>query len=209
MIEILVCDDHAVVREGLKLIIESSEDISVKSEAGSGEEAVALVTKHAFDAVILDISMEGMGGIEALNQIKNTRPDLPVLMLSMHPEDQYAVRVLKAGAAGYLTKKSASEDLLEAVRTVYRGRKFITPAVSRKLVDTILEPQNSQKHEGLSDREYQVLIMLGKGKSLGEISDELHLSPKTVSTYKTRIMNKMGISNNAELIRYCIENSLV
>jgi DNA-binding NarL/FixJ family response regulator len=209
MIRILVADDHAVVREGLKRIIAATTDMMVAGEAVNGQQVLDLVGSGSWDVVLLDISMPGRGGLDVLRQLKAEHPRLPVLVLSMYSEDQYAVRVLKAGGAGYLTKDSAPEELVNAVRRVIRGRKYIGPATAERLaVDLDLDFQEAP-HEALSDREYQVLCLLGSGKTVSEIADRLALSVKTISTYRTRILEKMKMNTTAELIRYAIRHNLV
>ena len=209
MIKILICDDHAIVRQGLRQIIEDCNDITVVGEADSGEEALGMISKNDFDVVVLDIAMDGIGGLEALKEIKYRKPKLAVLMLSMYPEDQYAIRVLKAGAAGYLTKKSAPNELLQAIRTVATGKQYITASVSEKLVSNLNADKCVLLHETLSDREYHVFIQLAEGKTVGQIAKNLHISVKTVSTYKSRVFEKVGIGNVADLIRYTLEQKLI
>jgi len=209
MIKILICDDHAVVRQGLRQIAEDCNDINIAGEAESGEELIRLIDKDNIDVIVLDIAMDGIGGIEALKEIKFRKPELAVLMLSMHPEDQYAIRVLKAGASGYLTKKSAPDELVQAIRTVAKGKKYITASVSEKLVSNLNIDEDTEPHETLSDREYQVFIKLAEGKTVGQVAKNLHISVKTVSTYKSRVLEKMGAGNVADLIRYALEQKLI
>jgi len=209
MIKILVADDHAVVREGLKRIIAETADLVVAGEASNGQEVLEKVQSGHWDVVLLDISMPGRGGLDVLRQLRGEKPKLPILVLSMHSEDQYAVRVLKAGAAGYLTKDSAPEQLVNAIRRVIRGRKYISPSVAEKLAFDLEIDFKEALHENLSDREYQVLCMIASGKTVTEIAERLALSVKTISTYRTRILEKMKMSNNAELIRYAIKHGLV
>jgi two-component system, NarL family, invasion response regulator UvrY len=208
MISILICDDHAIVRKGLKQIVEECKDITVAAEAGSGEEVLMLIGKEDFDVVVLDIVMEGIGGIETLKELKHRKPKLPVLVLSMHPEDQYALRVLKAGASGYLTKKSAPDELVNAIRTIASGKKYITATTAEALASCFDVDKQTLPHESLSDREYQVLIALTTGRGITEIAESLGLSVKTISTYKTRIFEKLNTTNTAEMIRYAMEHNL-
>jgi len=208
MIKVLICDDHAIVRQGLRQIVEDCNDIMIAGEANSGEELIRMINKDDSHVIILDITMDGMGGIETLKEIKHQKHELGVLMLSMHPEEQYAIRVLKAGASGYLTKQSAPDELIQAIRTISIGKKYITSSISEKLVSTLNADEAVQPHESLSDREYQVFEHLAKGKTVGQIAENLHLSVKTVSTYKSRILDKMGINNMADMIRYAIEKKL-
>jgi two-component system, NarL family, invasion response regulator UvrY len=209
MIKILVVDDHAVVREGIKQILAGQADMVVEDEAGSGTETLSKVMKQNFDLLLLDISMPGRNGIEVLEEIKSLRPKLPVLILSMHPEEQYAVRMLRAGAAGYLTKASAPQELISAIRKVSRGGKYITISLAEKLAFDLDAGADKPLHEKLSNREYQVMLMLASGTSVSEVAEELCLSAKTVSTYRTRIMEKMGMKKNAELTLYAVNNNLL
>lgn len=209
MIKVLIADDHTIVREGLKQIFEGISDIVVTGEAGSGPEVLEQIRKFSYDVILLDISMPGRGGLDILKQIKSEQPRLAVLILSMHPEEQYAVRVLKAGASGYLTKESASDELIAAIRKVSQGRKYISASLAEKLAFALETHEKERPHERLSDREYQVLVMIASGKTVKEIANELSLSVKTISTYRYRILDKMQLKNNAELIRYAIINRLV
>ena len=209
MIRILVADDHAVVREGIKQILASQEDIVVADEAGSGSETLAKVMKQSFDLILLDISMPGRSGVEVMEEIKALYPKIPVLILSMHPEEQYAVRMLRAGAAGYLTKASAPQELISAIRKVSRGGKYITLSLAEKLAFELDDRLDKPLHEKLSNREYQVMLMLASGKFVGEVAEELCLSAKTVSTYRARIMEKMNMKKNAELTLYAVKNNLL
>lgn len=209
MIKILVADDHPIVRQGLKQILSEYPDMTVADEAGNGKEVLAKIVKKDFDIVLLDISMPGRNGLDILKELKTKKPKLPVLVLSIYPEDQYAVRVLKLGAAGYLTKESVPEELVAAIRKVARGRKYVSNSLAEKLATDLEINAEKPIHENLSDREYQVMFMIASGKRLKEISEELSLSIKTISTYRSRIMEKMHMRNNAELIRYALQNSLV
>jgi DNA-binding NarL/FixJ family response regulator len=208
MLRVVVVDDHAVVREGLKRIISESQNMTVSAEASGGNEAVEVVKKTPCDAVVLDITMPDKNGLEVLKEIHEFNPRLPVLVLSMHGEDQYAVRTLRAGAAGYLTKETAPMKLVEAIRKVVRGGKYVSPSLAEKLVFD-LDKESKQPHELLSDREYQVLCMIASGKTVSGIATELVLSVKTVSTYRSRILEKLDMANNAELTRYAIKSGLV
>lgn len=208
MIRILIADDHAVVRAGLRQIIAETTDMVVTAEASNGQEVLERLLRDDFDVVLLDIAMPGRDGVDTLKQIKNQKPELPVLILSMYPEEQYALRVLKAGASGYMTKESAPEELVEAVRKVSGGEKYVSPTLAERLVSA-LTLGDKPLHEKLSDREYQVMCMIAKGKSVTEIAGEMSLSVKTISTYRTRILEKMNIKTNAQLTLYAIENRLV
>ncbi len=209
MIRILIADDHAIVREGLKQVVAETSDIVVADEASNGHEVLNKVFKNNYDVVVLDITMPGMNGMDILKQIKSHKPELPVLVLSMHPEDQYAVRVLRAGASGYLTKESAPDELITAIRKVSVGRKYISSSFAEKLAFELEVNTEKPFHEILSDREYQVMCMIATGKTVKEIAEELCLSVKTISTYRSRILEKMNMKNNAELTYYAIKNGLV
>jgi DNA-binding NarL/FixJ family response regulator len=209
MIKILIADDHPIVRKGLKQILAETPNIIVAGEANNGAEVLKKVLKNEYDMVLLDISMPGRDGIDTLKELKDLKPNLPVLILSIHPEDQYAMRVLRAGAYGYLTKESAPEELISAIRTVSLGRKYISPSVAEKLVFNLDKNAEKRPHDKLSDREYQVMHMIASGKTVKEISEDLSLSVKTISTYRARILEKMKMKNIAELIRYAIKNGLV
>jgi DNA-binding NarL/FixJ family response regulator len=209
MIRILVADDHTVVRQGVKQILADVQDMTVKEEAQNGVETIQKITENEFDVVLLDISMPGRSGLEVLEDIKAQRPKLPVLILSMHPEEQYAVRALKAGASGYLTKASAPQELIGAIRKVAGGGKYVTVSLAEKLADELEIDTQKLPHERLSNREHQVMLMLAEGKSVSDIAEELCLSVKTISTYRTRIMSKMGMKKNAELTLYAVHSKLI
>ncbi len=209
MIRILVADDHVVVRRGLKMILLEGFPGAAIEDVGDAEDLVKQVIKSDWDVVISDLNMPGRSGLDALVQIKQIKPTLPVLILSIHPEDQYAIRVLKAGASGYLSKDMAPDELVNAVQKVMLGKKYISAAVAEKLTASFDEDQNKMLHENLSDREFDVLKMLAKGKSVSEIADLLFLSVTTVSTYRARIISKMNLKNNAEITLYAIEHKLI
>jgi len=209
MIRILVVDDHTVVREGIKQILAGQEDMFVEDEAESGQEALNKLTKKNYDLILLDISMPGRSGLEILEEIRLKQPKLPVLILSMHPEEQYAVRTLRAGAAGYLTKASAPQELISAIRKVARGGKYVTASLAEKLAFELDAGAEKPRHEKLSNREYQVMLMLASGQSVTEVAEELCLSAKTITTYRTRILEKMDMKKNAELTLYSIKNNLI
>jgi DNA-binding NarL/FixJ family response regulator len=209
MIRILVADDHSVVRQGVKQILADVSDMAVKDEAQNGSETLEKVLRNDYDVVLLDISMPGRSGLEVLEDIKNQRPKLAVLILSMHPEEQYAVRALRAGASGYLTKASAPQELIGAIRKVAGGGKYVTSSLAEKLADELEIDTEKLPHERLSNREHQVMLMLAAGKSVSDIAGELCLSVKTISTYRTRIMDKMGMKKNAELTLYAVRNKLI
>lgn len=206
---ILVADDHAIFREGLKQVIGMTVDMTVVDEAVNSQELLQKVQNNDYDMVILDVSMPGRNGLDALVEIKNMKPKLPVLVLSMHPEEQYALRAYKSGASGYLTKGSPSHELLDALQKISLGKKYVSSALAESLVTGLREPSQQDLHHSLSNREYQVMSLIGSGKTVGKIADELALSVKTVSTYRAHILRKLNMNNNAELTRYVIENDLL
>jgi len=206
---ILIADDHAVVRQGLKQILAEAFKRAAFGEAANFQQTLERVGKEHWDIVILDLSMPGRSGLAALTEIKRSHPALPVLMLSMHPEDQFAVRLLKAGAAGYLTKESAPDELVGAVRKVIAGGHYVGPALAEKMASLLAGGMEAAPHETLSDREFLVLSLIASGKSTSLIAQELSLSGKTVSTYRRRLLEKMGMSNNAQLVLYAFQNRLV
>jgi two-component system invasion response regulator UvrY len=209
MIKILIADDHPVFRFGLKQIIQEAPDLVVVAEAINGREALVMATKGDYDVVVLDITMPVRNGVDVLFELKHERPALPVLMLSMHPEEQYAMRALRAGASGYLTKESVPEELVAAIRKVAGGGKYVSASLAEHLASMVQSDVGVPPHETLSRREYQVMCMIASGKTVSETAQELSLSAKTISTYRTRILEKMQMKNNAELIRYATKNQLV
>ena len=209
MLKILIADDHAIVRQGLKQIVTETPDMIVAGEASNGQELLNKIQESDYDVVVLDITMPGRDGIDVLKQLRSERPELPILMLSIHPEEQYALRALKAGASGYLTKESAPDELVVAIRKVSRGGKYISSSLAEKLAFELEVGREQAPHETLSDREYQVMRMIASGKTVMEIAQELVLSEKTISTYRSRILEKMNMKNNAELTYYAIKNQLV
>jgi two-component system invasion response regulator UvrY len=209
MINVLIADDHAVVREGLKHILSETSDLKVTDEARTGHEVLEKLSRIDFDMVVLDITMPGISGLDVLKQIRSQKPRLPVLIMSMNSEDQYTGRALRAGASGCLTKKCKPEEFISAIRNVSLGRKYVSAAIAEKLVNELELKSERPPHNSLSDREYHVLLLIASGKRAKEISEELHLSAKTISTYKSRILQKMNMKSYAELINYAIKNSLV
>lgn len=209
-IRILIVDDHALLREGVKHILSEHPDLVVAGEASNGNDALAKLQAENWNAVVLDMSMPGKSGVELIKQMKAEKPKLPILVLSMHKEDLYAVRTLKAGASGYLCKDNAETQLAQAIRKVATGGLFISPAVAEKLaVEMLTGATDAPPHALLSDREYQIFQLIAGGKSVSDIGHELNLSVKTVSTHKTRLMQKLNVANVAELIRYGIRHGLV
>jgi DNA-binding NarL/FixJ family response regulator len=209
MIRILIADDHAIVRKGLKQLLLEEYPSAVIVEAENAEQLVVEAIRNEWDVVVCDLSMPGRSGLDALQQIKQSSPNLPVLIMSMYPEEQYALRVLKAGASGYLGKETIHDDLIKAIQTVMLGKKFITPSVAERLADVFKSDPNQQLHESLSNREFDVFKLLASGKSVSEIASQLSLSVTTVSTYRARILEKMQMRSNADLTRYAIEKSLI
>lgn len=208
MIRVLIVDDHAIVREGWKQILADTDDIRVVREAGSYAEALAQMPEKGWDVGVLDISLPGRSGVELLKQSKRLYPDRPLLVLSVHPEEQYAMRVMRAGASGYLTKETAPTELIDAVRKVYHGGKFISEKLGELMLFHLDENADEVRHDSLSDREFQVFCMLAHGKSATQIADELSLSVKTISTFRTRIMQKMDFGNTVDLVKYALNHGL-
>jgi DNA-binding NarL/FixJ family response regulator len=209
MIRVLVADDHPLFREGVKQILAETSDIIVADEASNGREVLAKLGQNHYDVILLDIAMPGESGVEVLKHIKSIKPDQAVLILSMYPEKQYALRILRSGASGYLTKESTPDQLVTAVRRVVAGGRYISPELGEELALRVGKEFKIPRHERLSDREHQVLVMIASGKTTGEIADELSLSAKTVSTYRTRMLEKMNMKTDAELTHYAIQHELV
>lgn len=208
MIKIMIADDHPIVRAGLKQIIAEDSEMVVADEASNGHEVLDKACKKDFDVIVLDITMPGMDGLDVLKQLRIDRPGLPVVILTFHPEAEYAVRVLRAGASGYITKASVPAELIKAVRKVYGGGKYVSPSLAEKLASDLNSESEKMPHETLSDREYQVMCMIASGKTVKEVADELALSIKTISTYRSRILEKMKMRNNAQLTHYAIVHRL-
>lgn len=208
MIKVLIADDHEIFREGIKKVLGGITDIVVAGESGDGLDVINKVKKENYDVMVLDINMPRMNGLEILKATKREKPNLPVLILSMYPEEKYAVRVLKAGASGYLTKSSISGELIEAVRKAAQGKKYISPTLGEKLACFLEVSEDGPLHENLSDREFQVMGLIAQGKTVKEIAQELYLGISTISTYRSRILEKLKMKSNAELTRYVMENEL-
>lgn len=209
MIRVLLADDHKIVRAGLKELLSETGDIAVAGEANDGTEALARIREDEYDVAVLDMSMPGRSGIDLIRQVKQEKPRLPILVLSMHSEEQYAVRALKAGASGYLTKESAADQLVTAIRRIAAGGAFVTPETAQRLALDLNGAAAAAPHTLLSDREFQVFRFIAGGKTVSDIAKQLSLSVKTISTHKTRIMRKMRLANQTELIRYAIEHRLL
>ncbi len=207
--KVLIADDHPVVRRGLKHILEANPEMSVVAEAKDGNEAVEFARKLDWDVAVVDYSMPGRGGVELVKEIKRHQPNRPVLVLSMHPEELHATQVIKAGGSGYLNKESAADELAIAIKKVARGGKYVSPALAEKLADELAPGAERPLHETLSDREYRVMWLLASGKQINEIGKEMFLSPSTISTYRLRILRKLKLANNAQLVRYAVKYRLV
>jgi two-component system invasion response regulator UvrY len=208
MIKVFIVDDHIIFREGLKKVIATAPDMEVADEAGEGREALGKITRNAYDVVLLDLGLPGMDGLDVLRTARERKPALPILVLSIFPEEHYALRVLKEGAAGYLTKESVPNDLIRAIRSAAQGGKYVSASLGERLADRLVGKRGPQLHELLSSREYQIFRMLGAGKSVKEIAQELCLAPTTVSTYRSHVLEKMGMKSNADLVRYALEHGL-
>lgn len=209
MTRILIADDHAIFREGLKQILEDVPDMVVVDDVSRGQEVLDKIEKQDYDILLLDIAMPGLSGLETLKLLKGRKPRMRVLILSMYPEEQYAVRAIKAGAAGYITKASASEELLQAIRKISGGGRYISTSIAENLLFDLEPEEDRPIHQRLSDREYQIFCMIARGKAVGDIALELFLSVKTISTHRVHILEKMRMKNNAELTNYAIKNNLV
>jgi two-component system invasion response regulator UvrY len=208
-IKILIADDHPIVREGFKQVLSDTSDMVVADEASNGQEVLNLVRKSKYDVILLDISMPGRSGLEILKELRSEHPKLPVLIVSIYPEEQYAVRAFRAGASGYLTKASAPNELIAAIRKVSKGGRYISSSLAEKLTYYLDVDATKAPHESLSDREYQVMLLIASGKTVTEIAEDLCLSVKTISTYRSHILEKMKMKNNAEITLYAVQNKLV
>jgi len=209
MIRVLIADDHAIVREGIRRILADTDDLRVLGEAADAQQLLMQATCGSWDAIVMDLAMPGMSSLEVLETIRRQQPHLPVLILTMYPEDQYAVRTLQAGASGYIHKGSPPDDLIKAIRTVAAGRRYVTPSVAEFLAVYVDARATKPPHSELSNREYQVLCLIASGRSVGDIARELSLSVKTVSTFRRRVLAKLGLRHNAELTRYAMKHRLV
>ena len=209
MINLLLVDDHALIRKGIKQLLEDIPDIRVTGEAAAGIQAINMVHEHSYDLILLDIALPDKHGMDVLKQLKSEHPDVKIIVLSMYPEDQYGVRALKAGAMGYINKQSAPEKLVSAIRHVISGKKYISETLAEQLLNNLIGESQELMHQSLSNREYQTLCLMSSGKSLTEISEVMRLSPKTVSVYRARMLEKMGFKNNAEAVHYAIAYHLV
>ena len=209
MIHVVLCDDHAVLRRGIRDTLMEATDIQVTGEAGGYSELREVLRTAPCDVLLLDLNMPGRSGLEVLASLKETHSNIKVIIVSMYPEDQYAVRCLRAGAQGYANKAGDPMELIGAVRTVMQGRKFLTPEVAQMLADSVAQPNQEAPHAALSEREMQTLVKIASGRRLSDIAEELMLSPKTVSVYRTRVLEKLQLTNNAELTVYAIRNNLV
>lgn len=208
MIKIMLVDDHAIVRQGLRQVLGEKPGMQIAAEASSGQEALDLARTTSLDIVVLDIGMPGRGGLEVLGSLKALKPALRVVIFSMYPEEQYAIRCFKDGASAYVSKDNSPDELVRAIHAVAGGRRYITPSIGERMAGLVLDSHSRPLHELLSDRELQVLLRIGAGKRVNEIAEELALSPKTVSTYRTRILQKLGMKNSAQLIKYVMQEGL-
>lgn len=209
MIRVLIADDHAIVRKGLKQLLLEEYPSAIIEEVGDAEKLIKRTIQDDWDIVICDLSMPGRSGLDALRQIKQSSPNLPVLIMSVHPEDQYALRVLKAGASAYLGKDTVHNELIKAIQTARLGKKYITPSIAERLADAFENESDRESHQALSDREFDVFKLLASGKSTSDIAAQLSLSITTVSTYRSRILEKMTMHSNAEMTRYALEKGLI
>jgi DNA-binding NarL/FixJ family response regulator len=209
MIRVLIVDDHAILRRGLRALLSDEFHGAAFGEASNAQQALEQLRKEKWDVALLDITLPGKNGLDLLKEFKAARPKLPVLILSAHPEDQFAVRVLKAGAGGYLTKESAPEELAKAIRKILAGGQYVSPALAEKLALRVRKDITLTPHETLSDREYEIMCLIASGKTVTEIAGELSLSPKTISTYRARVLEKLGVKNSAAIVQYAIRNGLV
>ncbi len=209
MVKIIIADDHKLFREGLKQILKDEPDIIIVEEASTGQEVLYKIEKSDVDILILDISMPGLSGLDVLKQLKSSKSKFSILVLSMYPEEQYALRAIKLGASGYITKASASDELILAIRKISKGGTYISSSIAEKLIFSLKDDSESHPHHKLSDREFQILQLVASGKTMTQIADELCLSVKTISTYRSRILEKMNMKSNAELIHYALKHNII
>ena len=209
MIRVLIVDDHSIVREGVKKVLSSTPDMEIADEAGDGRDALRMMREKTYDMVLLDLALPGMQGLDVLRTIKSEKPHLPVLILSIYPEEQYAMRVLKEGAAGYLTKESVPSDLIRAIRKAAQGGKYVSDALAVQLADRLTGEKIRLPHEDLSSKEYQVFQMIAAGRTIKEMAGDLSLARTTISTYRSRVLLKLNLRTNAELVRYALEHNLI
>ena len=209
MIRVLIVDDHTIVRKGIQQLLEDTDDIRIEGEACRASEMFRKLDEKEFDVILLDISLPGRSGVEALKHLKDNYPEIPVLILSMYPEEQYALRVMKSGASGYLTKESAPDEMVHAIRTTARGKKYISTSLAEALAEHINGYAEKPEYKNLSDREFEVLKRIASGQPLTEIAEHLSLSVKTISTYRSRILNKLGLNNNSDIVRYAMNHRLL
>jgi two-component system, NarL family, invasion response regulator UvrY len=209
VINVLIVDDHAIFREGVKKVLSTTSDIQVTDEAGNGRDALCMMTENSYDVVLLDLAIPDIHGLDVLRLIKAKKEQLPILVLSIYPEEQYAVRVLKEGASGYLTKESVPSDLVRAIRRAAQGGKYVSDCLAERLADQVVSDEEKQPHDTLSSKEYQVFQMIVNGKSVKEIARDLSLARTTISTYRSRILSKLDLKSNAQLVRYAVEHNLV
>jgi two-component system, NarL family, invasion response regulator UvrY len=207
-LRMIVADDHRIVSRGIRQLLLDAFPSATVDEVDDTDALLQAVKQHRYDAAIMDLAMPGNEGMGGLASLRRQFPDLPVLVLSMHPEEQFALRALKAGADGYLTKKKAPEDLLTAVRTILKGEDYVSPALARRLAMNVIGDEAQQLHDRLSPQEYRVMCLIGSGKTVGEIGEMLHLSVKTISTHRTNLLKKLGMANNAEVMRYCVDHNI-
>lgn len=209
MVRVIIADDHKMFRDGLKQILKEDPDIIVVDEAGNGQEALDKIYKSDFDILLLDISMPGLSGLDVLRQLKAQKSKISILILSMYPEEQYALRAIKSGASGYITKSSASDELIHAIKKISEGGTYISSSIAERLLFSIKDSSEALPHQKLSDREFQILKLIASGKTITQVADELYLSVKTISTYRSRILEKMDMKSNAELIHYALKHNLL
>ena len=209
MIRVIIVDDHTIVRKGIKQLLEDTDDIRIEGEAANASEMFRALEETSYDVILLDIALPGRSGVEALKQLKEFYPNIPVLILSMYPEEQYALRVMKAGASGYLTKENDPEEMVNAIRNATKGKKYISTSLAETLANHFYERNEKPGYKNLSDREFEVLQHIASGRPLTEIADQLSLSVKTISTYRSRVLKKLGLKNNSDIVKYAMNHGLL